>query len=263
MSASDLPLRFADCTWEEIDRLPRESTVLLLPVGSTEPHGPHLPLATDVIISDGMALRAATMFRVEEIDALVLPSIAYAVTDFASGFSGGISLRVETATQVIVDILSSLIRDGFRRFAIANSHLEPGHIESITVAISTIRESTGIDVAFPDKRRRRWAKTLTEEFQSGACHAGQYETSLVLAYCQSLVRDDVRAGLVPVAISLSDAIRSGKMTFREAGGDRAYFGTPAKATVEEGSNMYLALAAMLVTSVKETYAIPHGDHGRD
>lgn len=263
MNASDLPLRFAECTWEEIDRLPRASTVLLLPVGSTEPHGPHLPLSTDVIISDGMALRAATMLRAEEIDALVLPSIAYSVTDFAGGFAGAISLRVETATQVMVDILTSLIRDGFRRFAVANSHLEPGHVESITSAIATIRESTGVDVAFPDKRRRRWSSMLTDEFRSGACHAGQYETSLVLADCHSLVRDDVRAGLVPVDISLSDAIRSGKQTFREAGGDRAYFGVPSNATVAEGVDTYLALATMLVTSVKETYAISHGDHGRD
>lgn len=263
MKSTDLSLRFADCTWEEIARLPRDSTVLLLPVGSTEPHGPHLPLSTDVIISEGMALRAATMLRIDEIDALVLPSIAYSVTDFAGGFSGGISLRIETATQVIVDILASLIHDGFRRFAIANSHLEPGHIESIVSAIASVRESTGIDVAFPDKRRRRWAKMLTAEFQSGACHAGQYESSLVLADCRELVREDIRAGLESVDISLSDAIRDGKLTFREAGGDRAYFGLPSKATVEEGHDTYLALATMLVTSVKETYAISHGDHCRD
>ena len=56
---SDLPLRLDECTWEEVDRLPRETCVLILPVGSTEPHGPHLPLATDVVISEGMAARAA------------------------------------------------------------------------------------------------------------------------------------------------------------------------------------------------------------
>ena len=263
MNAAELPLRFADCTWEEVDRLPRSSTVLLLPVGSTEPHGPHLPLSTDVIISEGMALRAAMRLREEGIEALVLPSIAYSVTDFASGFSGAISIRLETAASVIVDVLAAAIGDGFRRFAIANSHLEPGHVESLTSAIASIREATGIDVAFPDKRRRRWATLLTEEFQSGACHAGQYETSLVLADRPDLVRDELRAELEDVGISLSDAIRAGVATFREAGGERAYFGMPASATAVEGSATYDALASMLVISVKETYAIPHGDHDRD
>lgn len=263
MSDDHFPIRFADCTWEEIDRLPRATTVLVLPVGSTEPHGPHLPLATDVIISEGMSLRAASRLRAEGLDALVLPSIAYSVTDFASGFAGGLSIRLETAASVIVDVVSAAIRDGFRRFAIANSHLEPGHIESILSAVSTIRETTGVEVAFPDKRRRRWSTLLTEEFQTGACHAGQYETSLVLADRPDLVRDDVRAGLPTVDISLSDAIRDGITTFRDAGGDRAYFGIPASATAEEGSSTYDALASMLVTSIKETYGIPDGDHHRD
>src|SRR4051812_39439338 len=98
--------RFADLTWEEVAALDRERTVLLLPVGSTEPHGPHLPLATDVIISDGMAGRAACMLAERGLTALLLPSIAYSVTDFASGFAGALSLRFETARDVLVDVLT-------------------------------------------------------------------------------------------------------------------------------------------------------------
>lgn len=263
MSDADLPLRFGDCTWEDIDRLPRETTVLVLPVGSTEPHGPHLPLSTDVIISDGMALRAAELLRRRGVSALVLPSIAYSVTDFASGFAGGISIRLETAANVLVDVFSAAIRDGFRRFAVANSHLEPGHIDSIASAIATIRESTGVEIAFPDKRRRRWSSLLTDEFKSGACHAGQYESSLVLADRPDLVRDELRSQLPTVDVSLSDAIRNGVTSFRDAGGDRAYFGLPASATAEEGQSTYDVLAAMLVTSVLETYAIPDGNADRD
>lgn len=263
MRATDQSLRFADCTWEEIASLPRDSTVLLLPVGSTEPHGPHLPLSTDVIISEGMALRAAQRLRDEGIGALVLPSVAYSVTDFAGGFAGGISIRPETATQVIVDVLTAAIRDGFRRFAVANSHLEPEHIGSIVAAIESIRESTGVDVAFPDKTRRRWSSLLTDEFRSGACHAGQYESSLVLADRPDLVRTGLMTELADVDISLSDAIRAGIGTFREAGGSRAYFGTPSMASAAEGTATFDVLAAMLVTSIKETYAISHGDHGSD
>jgi creatinine amidohydrolase len=247
----ELPLRFSECTWEEVDALPRDRCVLILPVGSTEPHGPHLPLATDVVISEGMADRAARLLRERDVPALVLPPIAYSVTDFAEGFAGGVSLRFETARDVIADVLAGLGRQGFRRFAVANSHLEPRHVESIAAAI----EASGIAVAFPDKRRRRWAEALTDEFRSGACHAGQYETSLVLAERPDLVHDDLREGLPPVEASLSAAIRDGKQTFLEAGGDRAYFGYPASASADEGEATYAVLARMLVTSVEETYGL--------
>jgi creatinine amidohydrolase len=252
---TDLPLRFDECTWEEIDDLARDTCVLILPVGSTEPHGPHLPLATDVVISEGMAARAARTLRDRGIVALTLPPIAYSVTDFAGGFAGAVSLRLETARDVLVDVLAGLARQGFVRLCIANSHLEPRHVDSIAAAIEAVRDATGVAVAFPDKRRRRWAETLTDEFRSGACHAGQYETSLVLADRPDLVRDDVRSALPPVEASLSTAIRDGKTTFREAGGDRAYFGFPASATADEGQATYDLLARMLVESIEETYGL--------
>ena len=102
---TELPLRFDECTWEEVDRLPRDTTVLILPVGSTEPHGPHLPLSTDVVLSEGMSRRAALMLRDRGVVALTLPPIAYSVTDFAGGFAGAVSLRLETAHDVLVDVL--------------------------------------------------------------------------------------------------------------------------------------------------------------
>src|SRR5262245_54105982 len=159
-------LRFADCTWQQIAALPRETTVLLLPVGSTEPHGPHLPLATDVIISEGMAIRAARKLEERGLTALVLPPILYTVTDFAAGFAGAISLGFETAQALVADVLRGAIRDGFRMLCVANSHLEPKHVEAVAAAASAVEAETGVAIAFPDKRRRRWSERLTDEFRS-------------------------------------------------------------------------------------------------
>jgi creatinine amidohydrolase len=256
-------LRFAECTWEEIAALPRDTTVLILPVGSTEPHGPHLPLATDVIISEGMADRAAHMLRARGLVSLVLPPILYSVTDFASGFAGALSLRFETARDLLADVLRGAVGDGFRMLCVANSHLEPRHVEAIAAAIAGVTSETGIPIAFPDKRRRRWAERLTDEFRSGACHAGRYETSLVMADRPDLVRDEVRAALPPVEVSLATAIREGKSTFQEAGGDRAYFGWPASATSAEGEATFEALARMLVAAIEETYDLGHRIHDDD
>jgi creatinine amidohydrolase len=228
--------------------------VILLPVGSTEAHGPHLPLATDVIISEEMSRRAADQLQAQGITALVLPAVAYSVTDFSSDFAGTISIRKATATALIRDICASLYQQGARLVVIANSHLEPEHVASINDAIEQIKQETGRAVAFPDKRRRRWATGLTAEFQRGDCHAGSYETSLVMAARPELVREEVRGQLQRVPISIAEKIRGGAQTFKEAGGSEAYFGSPQEATRDEGEASYERLAAMLVTATLEALA---------
>jgi creatinine amidohydrolase len=243
---------FQNLTWKEAGERLARGLVVILPVGSTEAHGPHLPLATDVIISVEMSRRAAAKLAARRIEAMVLPPVAYSVTDFSSDFSGSISIRKETAAALISDICVSLYKQGARLVAIANSHLEPEHVESINEAISRVERETGRSVAFPDKRRRRWAETLTEEFRRGDCHAGSYETSLVLAARPELVREEVRKSLERVTISIAEKIREGARTFNEAGGSEAYFGDPSAGSVEEGEKSYDALSDMMVTAVIET-----------
>jgi creatinine amidohydrolase len=238
-------------TWKEAAAAMRNGAVMILPVGSTEAHGPHLPLATDVIISEEMSRRAAVQLQGRGIAALVLPPIAYSVTDFSADFAGTISIRPTTATALIRDICISLYKQGARLVVIANSHLEPEHVASINEAIAQVNQETGRAVAFPDKRRRRWAAQLTEEFRRGDCHAGSYETSLVLAARAELVREAVRRQLARVPISIAEKIRDGARTFNEAGGTEAYFGSPAEATRDEGEASYEALARMLVSAVIE------------
>ncbi len=245
--------RFAHRTWTELRDLLAQPNpcALILPTGSTEAHGPHLPLSTDVIIAEEMAVRAARRLEGRGEAALVLPPVAYSVTDFSEGFAGSISIRVETATALLRDILLSLIRQGFRRIAIANAHLEPAHISTLRAACEGVKIEAGVEIAFPDVTRRRWAQMLTEEFQSGACHAGQYESSLVMSARPDLVREESRLALEPKLISLSQAIRAGAQRFTEIGGDYAYFGSPAAATAEEGVRVFDILAEMIVTALDE------------
>lgn len=246
---------FHEQTWVEMKSALEAGAVMILPIGSTEAHGPHLPLATDAIISEEMSKRAAAKLNVMGIAAYVLPVLSYSVTDFSSDFPGTITIRKETATAMIRDICTSLYRQGASLVAIANSHLEPEHVRSITDAIALVETETGRKVAFPDKRRRRWAVTLTEEFRRGDCHAGSYETSLVMAARPDLVREETRTHLEPVKISIADKIREGARNFTEAGGTEAYFGDPAGASKVEGESTYEALSDMMVESIKETLAL--------
>jgi creatinine amidohydrolase len=245
---------FQSLTWKGAAEAFKRGVVVILPVGSTEAHGPHLPLATDVIISEEMSRRAAAKLNARGIEALVLPPLDYSVTDFSSDFAGTISIKRETAAALIHDICVSLYSQGARLVAIANSHLEPEHIASINQAIDIVKKETGHAVAFPDKRRRRWAETLTEEFRRGDCHAGSYETSLVMAARPELVREQLRRQLERVPTSIAERIREGARSFTEAGGTQAYFGDPRAASREEGEASYDALSNMIVIAVEEALA---------
>lgn len=242
---------FQNQTWEEIGDAMKRGAVMILPIGSTEAHGPHLPLATDVILSEEMSRRAAEKLKEEGIETFVLPAIAYSVTDFSGDFPGTISIKKETARALIHDICTSLYEQGARLVAVANSHLEPEHIASINEAIERVKAETGRTVVFPDKRKRRWAEKLTEEFRRGDCHAGSYETSLVMAARPDLVREEIRESLEHVPISIAERIRGGARSFTEAGGSEAYFGDPRAASPEEGNASYEALSDMIVTAVLE------------
>jgi creatinine amidohydrolase len=240
----------ADMTWEEVRDLDRARTVVVLPVGAIEAHGPHLPLATDVIIAQAMARAGAARIESDRLGAVLLPALPYTTAPFGAGFAGTLSAAPSTVTSLILDIARELTRHGFAALAVANAHLDPSHLRALEAAVSGGREARFLPIVCPDLSRRAAAARLTEEFQTGACHAGRFEGSVVLAERPELVRNGIRAELPPNPISLSEAIRAGRRTFEEAGGERAYFGWPAEATAEEGRTSVGALGEILAEAVR-------------
>ncbi len=244
----------AAMTWEEARAAAGPGSVAILPVGAVEAHGPHLPLETDVIIAQAMARSGAARLAARGLRAVVLPPLTYTAAAFAQGFAGTFSLRPETVTATVLDIARSLKGHRFGALAIANAHLDPGHLASIEAAVNEIRRELGLVVAFPNLAAKPWAVRLSDEFKSGACHAGQFETSIVLAERPESVREHTRIGLPANPLSLSRAIKEGKLSFEEAGGSRAYFGYPAQASAEEGSATIQVLGAILDEAVQAELA---------
>jgi len=244
----------AAMTWEEARDAAGPGSVAILPVGAIEAHGPHLPLETDVIIAEAMARSGAARLAARGSRVVVLPPLTYTAASFARGFGGTLSLRPETVTATVLDIAASLTRHGFGVLGIANAHLDPGHLGSLDAAATLIRRDLGLAVAFPNLAAKPWALRLSDEFKSGACHAGQFETSMMLAERPELVREVTMATLPPNPSSLSRAIRDGKQSFEEAGGPRAYFGFPAQATAEEGRATIEVLGGILEEAVQAELA---------
>jgi len=229
-------------TYEEVAALDRTRAVAVVPLGATEAHGPHLPLSTDVIIVEAMARAGAERLALRGVPVAITPTVALTPAPFAAAFPGTLGVTPATLTATLVELAAGLAAHGFRRLVLLSAHLDPAHLGAVRQAVEAIG-ATEMRVAFPDLTRKRWAARLGEEFQTGACHAGRFETSIVMAERPELVRA-VRKGLAPNPHSLSDAIRGGKHTFQEAGGPRAYFGWPADATADEGRALVDALGAI-------------------
>lgn len=229
--------------------------ILLLPLGSVEPHGPHLPLSTDRLISQKNAKLACQNLQSQGYCCLIAPPVPYGVTEFARDFCGAISLKPDVFIQVLQNIISSYLHL-FDHVCLINHHLEPGQIQSIEHVKAEIIEKFGPKaISHPMVMSKRWGRLLGQEFKSGACHAGSYEGSLVLSADQSLVKMEIAQNLPSLELSLSKGIGEQKTSFKEIGMDHAYTGNPASASVEEGDALYLILTEMVVTEILSTIAL--------
>ena len=245
---------FGKLTWPEARELFQRDPVALLPVGATEAHGPHLPLDTDVTIARAQARRAAEMIEERGVPAFVMPPVSYTLAQFAFGFAGTITVRPTTLWNLVEDVVESLEQHGVRRVVLCNAHLELQHVKLLRGLLTDHAEVTDrhAQLLFPDITRRRWASTLGEEFKSGDCHAGRYESSIVLAADPTTcARTSARPS--PKAVGLVEKMLDGAASFLEVGADAAWCGDPAAATAEEGRDLIEQLATIVTTTVVEEW----------
>ena len=246
--------KLGELTTEEVASLVASPpSCVLFPVGSVEPHGPHLPLSTDTLISEAACARAADLLEAHGVQVALAPSLPYGVTDYAAGFKGAIGVPAAALEAMLHAIVLRLLADGFSHVCLVNNHLEPAHDQAVRASIAGFSAGQA-SVACP--LTRKWARTLSDEFKRGNCHAGRYETSLVMA-AGGAVRPEF-AALASSDISLADGIKAGKATFRDMGITRAYTGAPAEATADEGRALYEKLAEMIVGEVTVALGLAAG-----
>ncbi len=216
----------------------------LLCLGSTENHGYHLPLGTDSIVSYELAREVAR--RVDGM--VVLPVVPFGMSENYSNFPVAISLKAETLIEIVNDILSSLMRYGMHKVLIINGH--DGNIAPIEVATRRIK------VAHPEMKiavLNAWWVTAgkllppnTFEVWDGLGHAGEGETSIVLALRPDLVQMEQSRGIVP---DLPQEIEI-KWVFNEIT-PYGVTGDPSKATAEKGKKVKESLVNHVVSFVEE------------
>lgn len=245
-----MPSLFASqLTWPAMKRLAEANAVALLPVGSTEAHGPHLPLSVDVVIAEEVCKRVAMRLYARGERAVIFPPVSYGLTDFANGFAGTVSVGAAAIENFLSDVLVGVAKHGFRRIGVLNHHLEPAHFAVVHAAAKSAAQKSGAGIVVPDHRKKPHSPRLGVEFTQGGSHAGRYETSLMLAAAKHLVDEQARMALPDLEVNLPALIKSGAKNFEECGGHDAYLGSPKSATAEEGEALLNVLAELSEAAV--------------
>jgi creatinine amidohydrolase len=235
--------------WTKVKALAQAGATALLPVGSTEAHGPHLPLSVDVVIAEEVCRRVAA--RDTTRDYVMFPAVAYSLTDFAKGFAGTVSLPAPAAEAALVGVLLGIASHGFKTVAVVNHHVEPAHFSLVHRATKIAAATVKSRLVVPDHRRPPFGPKLGDEFMHGGSHAGRYETSLMLAAAPQLVDESARSKLPELAVDLPARIKAGAQSFEEVGGPDAYLGDPARASKAEGDRLYDVLVDAAVAALSE------------
>lgn len=177
-----MSVQFADKTWQELEEAIRQGALVLLPVGTIEEHGPHLPVSTDWVIARRVAEAVAEALR-DEIPVLVMPAYwaGYSAREMAR-WPGTIRVQPETVIAVLFDICSSLIDMGFRKLVVIDCH---GHHSGIlNVVARKVADAHGVymPVTSPARMSAEAFQRVRRSAQGGAIHAGEWETSLMLHF---------------------------------------------------------------------------------
>jgi creatinine amidohydrolase len=175
---------FAYLTWKQVDALPRDSTLLVLPTAAIEQHGHHLPLATDTLINN-LLLGHALSKLPADLSAYALPPVHYGKSNEHAGFPGTLSVSASTFMAVLHDLGASLSAAGFQKLVLYNTH--GGNTALIDVMARDLRAEFGLRTFALHGSGGISFEGLNAQEKAYGFHAGEVETALLLASVPELV----------------------------------------------------------------------------
>jgi len=175
---------FAYLNWKQVDALPRESTLLVLPTAAIEQHGHHLPLATDTLINN-LLLGKALAKLPEELPVYALPPVHFGKSNEHIGFPGTLSLSASTFMAVLRDLAASLSTGGFQKLVLYNTH--GGNNALVDVMARDLRAEFKLQTFTLQGSGGTKFEGLSEQERAYGFHAGEVETAFLLASVPELV----------------------------------------------------------------------------
>ena len=217
-------------------KIKQKKQIAIIPVGSIEQHGPHLPISTDSDIVTEISLRFS-----EKINGILLPTINYGISDEHFPFFN-LSVKKSTLSKMLDDICESLIKNGISRILIINGHY--GNLESLK--------------GFERKKKRNrkikvlsYWKYMDREFD----HAGNVETSIMLAISKNVKMKNAKKGFQTVGMSKQEISKINKLaqkSFPKVTGNGVW-GDPTKSSAKLGRKIINEVVNNLVKESNLTY----------
>ncbi|HEY5718895.1 MAG TPA: creatininase family protein [Gammaproteobacteria bacterium] len=246
-------MRLDHCTWPEVERYLETRRDLVVPIGSTEQHGPIGLIGTDALCADALARALG-----ERVGALVAPPLNYGMAQHHTAFPGTVSLRPSTLVRVVVDCLATLAGAGFERFLFVNGH--GGNEAPLRSAFAELHcELAARGLPHAERVRCRlsnwWqlprVRELTAQLYGSA--EGQHATPSEVALTQHLFPDTVRRAELAPPGPVGDAI-DGPLDFRRRYPDGRMGSDSGLARPEHGAQFLEAAVDDLVELHRRTTA---------
>ena len=240
-------------TWSEVDNYLKKSRGIILPIGSTEQHGPNGLIGTDAICAEAVARAVG-----EKAEALVAPTIAVGMAQHHLGFSGSMTLRPSTLIAVIEDMVQSLARHGFERFYFINGH--GGNIATVTAAFSEIYAERSLErgsnaPSLKCKLRNWWesdkVRALSKELYGDA--EGSHATPSEVAMTQHVYPDAIKHARLDPPVAPRGEFADAE-DYRRTFPDGRIGSNPGLATPEAGKRFLDAAVVDIVEDYKRFVA---------
>jgi len=246
-------------TWTQIAQMPdKANTVIVLPAGSTEQHGPHLPCAVDTIIAAGVMGHALARLPAS-VPAYGLAPITYGKSDEHLHFPGTVTIDGTTLLETMTQIGESVYRMGFRKLLIVNGH--GGQPQVMEMAARELRLRHGDYMVLPHFTWRVphvAGKFMTEREKRLSMHAGHAETAILLALAPHTVHMEHAVANYPPEfpskVLSSDGRPACAWTARDFG-DSGVIGDPLPATAEQGHEILASLAESWAEGITDLHAM--------
>jgi creatinine amidohydrolase len=175
---------FAYLTWKQVDALPRETTLLVLPTAAIEQHGHHLPLATDTLINN-LLLGKALALLPAEVSIYALPPVCYGKSNEHVGFPGTLSVSAQTFLAVVRDLGASIAASGFKKLVLYNTH--GGNTSLVDVLARDLRAEFGLRTFSLFGSPGAAFEGVSAQERTYGFHAGEIETAYLLHAAPQLV----------------------------------------------------------------------------
>ena len=242
-------------SWPQITKLPdRENTVIVLPVGSIEQHGPHLPCAVDTLIAAGVVGHALARLP-DSVPAFGMSPICYGKSDEHIHFPGPVTIAGETLLNTVIDVGESVYRAGFRKLLIVNGH--GGQPQVMEMAARELRVRHGDYTIIPHFTWRVphvAGKFLSAKEKRLAMHAGHAETAIIMALAPETVNMSAAVAAYPPEFPSKTMSPDGRVaaawTARDFG-PSGVIGDPMGATREQGLEILDSLAASWAQAITD------------